>query len=150
MKICIVSTAALPAPPSGYGGLEWIAYNSAVELAKLGNDVTLLTTNESSKLGASEVVKEGQRIGTLNIVPCGPTTWAATGERDMFLNYQGWLAQEFGNGQGVVIDHSWWGYPYFLITGAKLLIYPDLPEGDPKKYVEIKQVPDLRTMHIIH
>lgn len=43
--------AALPAPPPGCGGLEHIAYNSATELAKLGNDLFLLTTNESTALG---------------------------------------------------------------------------------------------------
>lgn len=143
MKIAIVSTAALPAPPTGYGGLEHIAYDSATELAKLGNDVYLLTTNESTKIGISEAVKDDQTIGKLTVVPTGPTTWNYTGERDMFLNYHGWLGQEFGEGQGVIIDHSWWGYPYYLLTGGEITL-------DDKRTILIETHPRMKICHIVH
>lgn len=145
MKICIVSTSALPAPPSGYGGLEWIAYDSATELAKLGNEVVLITTNESTKIGVSDAIDAttNEVIGKLTVAAAGPTAWNTNGERDMFLNYSEFLRKEFGEGQGVVIDHSWFGYPYFLLTGGEITI-------DETRSISVKKCPNLKLCHVIH
>lgn len=139
MKICCISTAALPAPTrgygNGYGGIENICYDTAVGLAKLGNDVVLLTTNESKEIGLKEAVDEsGAKKGSLNVVGCGPTTLQATGERQMYLSYHDWLEQNFGN-EGVVIDMSWWAYPYFSVSGAQI------------ENVVIKPHPNMKIMH---
>lgn len=139
MKICCISTAALPAPTrgygSGYGGIENICFDTAVNLAKMGNHVMLLTTNESKELGQKDAVDEsGTKKGSLNVVGCGPTTMMATGERQMYLGYHEWLEQNFAN-DGVIIDMSWWAYPYFSVTGAQI--------GD----VSIKPHPNMKIMH---
>lgn len=139
-----MSTSALPAPPIGYGGLEWIAYNSAVELAKLGQDVTLITTNESTKLGVSDAIGPDEKpIGKLTVASAGPTSWNYTGERDMFLNCWQFLVKEFGEGQGVIIDHSWWAYCYYLLTGGEIVI-------DAQRSVNIPANPKMKMMHVIH
>lgn len=86
---------------------------------------------------------DGKVIGNLNVVACGPTTWDWKGERDMFLNYSKFLSEEFGQGQGVIIDHSWWGYPYYLLTGGELVI-------DEKRKVTVPPHPKLKLCHVIH
>lgn len=61
----------------------------------------------------------------------------------MFLNYSEFLRKEFGEGQGVVIDHSWFGYPYFLLTGGEITI-------DETRSIPIKKCPNLKLCHVIH
>lgn len=31
----------------------------------------------------------------------------------MYIKYKDWIQNEFGDGQGIVHDNSWWGYVYF-------------------------------------
>jgi glycosyltransferase involved in cell wall biosynthesis len=141
LKICIISTSALPAPTIGYGGLENIAYDSAAELAKMENDVTLITTDQSSQLGMHQAVDEGgAQKGSLNVISAGPTAWDALGERNMYLRYRQWLEQEFGQGQGVIIDHTWFGWVYFSLTGFHM----------ENPIVEIAPHPEMKIMHVIH
>lgn len=141
MKICIISTSALPAPTIGYGGLENIAYDSAAELARLENDVTLITTDQSPQLGMHPAIDEGgAQKGFLNVISAGPTAWDALGERNMYLRYKTWIEQEFGQGQGVIIDHSWFGWIYFSLTGGEL----------QNPTVEIAPHPEMKIMHVIH
>lgn len=127
VKVVIISTAAIPSPPSGvYAGVEAISWNLANGLAKLGDEVYLLTTNESEKIGAFQARDSNNNvIGSLEVKATGPTDWGPLGERNMFQNYVGWLEKEFGNGQGVVIDYSWGGWPYVLAAG-KLGLKPHL------------------------
>jgi glycosyltransferase involved in cell wall biosynthesis len=42
MKICVISTTIMPCPPSGYSGLEMLAWQQAVGLADKGHKVTLI------------------------------------------------------------------------------------------------------------
>ena len=49
MKVAIISTAALPTPPSNYGGIEAIAYDVADVLGERGHEVTLIATQGSRK-----------------------------------------------------------------------------------------------------
>lgn len=120
MKICCISTSAIESPPRSYGGIEWVIYNTATELAKLGNEVTLITTKDSPKLGQMDAVDDsGAKKGSLNVVSAGDTSWSADGERRMYLNYREFLEKEFGEGQGVVLDMSWWAYCYNSLTGCQ-------------------------------
>ena len=50
----------------------------------------------------------------------------------MFMNYYQWLAQEFGQGQGVVIDFSWAGYPDCIAGGIL-----GLPRHDNMKIMHV-------------
>lgn len=119
IKVVIISTAAIPSPPSGvYAGVEAISWNLANGLTKLGDEVTLITTNESEKIGYFQARDPNNNvIGSLEVKATGPTDWGPMGERNMFQNYAGWLEKEFGDGQGVVIDYSWGGWPYVLAAG---------------------------------
>ena len=136
VKVVIISTAAIPSPPSGvYAGVEAISYNLAEGLCRLGNEVTLVTTNESEKIGLYQAKDtNNQVIGSLEVKAAGPTTWEAGGERVMFQNYVGWLEKEFGDGQGVVIDFSWGAYPYCLAAGK----------------LGLRQHPNMKIMHVNH
>lgn len=127
-KVAIISTAAIESPPreGKYSGVEAISYNLAEGLAKLGNQVTLITTNESPKLGLYQAKNTNNEVvGSLEVKGTGRTDWGGNGEREMFKNYAGWLETEFGEGQGVVIDMSWGGWPYVMMAG-KLGLKPHL------------------------
>ena len=47
MRIALVSTCALPAPPPAYGGTELVIAELAKALVQLGHDVTLFATGDS-------------------------------------------------------------------------------------------------------
>ena len=120
IKVAIISTAAIESPPreGKYSGVEAVSYNLAEGLAKLGDQVTLITTNESPRIGLYQAKNENNEVlGSLEVKAAGPTSWDNLAERNMFANYCPWLEQEFGDGQGVVIDMSWGGYPYILAAG---------------------------------
>lgn len=139
----MISTSALPAPVPNrdYGGLENIAYDSAAAMAQMGNEVSLITTDQSQELGFHSAVDEkGEQKGYLNVISAGPTAWDTFGERNMFFRYKDWILGEFGNGQGVIIDHSWFGYVYFLQTGAEI--------ENPR--LTIKSNRALKICHVFH
>jgi len=145
LKILITSTSAISTPPVSYGGLEWIAYNSGEEMAKLGHEVTIITTNDSPKLGIHEVVDEqGKSLGgVLDVKTAGPTGWGINHERDMYTNYREFMEVNYGSGQGVVFDHSWFGYPYLSQKGAREYLVGD-------GAIEIKPHPELKIVHVVH
>ena len=128
MKVAIISTAAIESPPreGKYSGVEAVSWNLAEGLTRLGNDVTLVTTNESPKIGAYQAKDTSDKlIGTLEVKATGPSDWGPNGERIMFKNYANWLEKEFGEGQGVIVDMSWGGWPYVMMAG-KLGLKPHL------------------------
>jgi glycosyltransferase involved in cell wall biosynthesis len=105
------------------------------------NDVTLITTDQSPQLGMHQAVDEtGAEKGSLNVISAGPTAWDALGERNMYLRYKTWIENEFGQGQGVIIDHSWFGWVYFSLTGGRL----------QNPTLEIAPHPQMKIMHVIH
>jgi len=59
MKIVILGSVALPVPPPGQGGTEWIAYYQATGLAKLRHQVLLFAAQGSAK-GPYELVEVGK------------------------------------------------------------------------------------------
>ena len=125
--------------------MEWIAYNFAEEAAKLGHEVTVITTNDSPKLGIHEAVDQDGKStgGVLDVKSAGQSGWGIDFERIMYINYREWMEAEFGAGQGVVIDHSWFGYPYISLKGA-----PQFPTVNGE--IQIKSHPDLKIIHVIH
>lgn len=118
LKILLVSTSALPSPPNSYGGLEWIVWGLAETLPKLGHQVTLFTTNDSLKIGHYDYGD-----GSLDVIATGPSSWDLNGERTMYQNYKNRLDE-----YDVIIDHSWYGYPY----------------------LSMKNNPSLKVIHIHH
>jgi glycosyltransferase involved in cell wall biosynthesis len=116
MKIAVISTSAIESPPRGnrYAGIEVVTWNFARVASMRGNEVILVTTNDSEKIGTFDVLKEGtdEKLGTLSVQGVGPTGWKVEDETNMYNNYKAWLEREFGEGQGIVFDNSWWGYPY--------------------------------------
>lgn len=93
LKICLISTMIFPSPPTGYGGLEGVLFDEAVELLKLGHIVTVVAPKGSDIPGAEL------------IMPCDPSF--ANPEGEAFMQYQARL-NEFD----IVHDHSWAGFPY--------------------------------------
>jgi glycosyltransferase involved in cell wall biosynthesis len=98
----------------GYAGIEVVVWNFARIASMRGNEVTLITTNDSPNIGNFDVLKEGtnEKLGVLSVVGAGPTGWTFNDEKFMWDGYHQWLEKEFGQGQGVVWDNSWWGFPY--------------------------------------
>ena len=136
VKVCIVATAAIESPPNdSYAGVEQVSWSLAEGLAKMQNQVWLITTNESSKLGVfSAKDPSGNEVGRLEVKAAGPKDWGPQGERNMFVSYHQWLEQEFGEGQGVVIDYSWGGWPYCLAAGK----------------LGLAKHPNMKIMHLCH
>jgi len=127
VKICIISSSALPSPPSDYGGLESITGTAAVEFAKLGNDVTLVTTSPSTLAGNWEIKSdtEDKVVGTLKTIETGPGNWTLD-EKDHYAAYREMMERDFGLGQGVVWDNTWSCHSYRSIyqngvDGLKIL-----------------------------
>lgn len=116
MKIAVISTSAIESPPleGRYAGIEVVVWNFARAASMQGNEVTLITTNESPNIGSFDVLREGtnEKLGSLNVVGAGPTGWYPKDEQTMYMAYKAWLEREFGEGQGIVWDNSWWGFPY--------------------------------------
>lgn len=101
-----------------YAGVEVVSWNLAEGLCKLGNETYLITTNDSPKIGAFQARNErNEVIGSLEVKGCGATDWGGLGEHNMFQNYAPWLEKEFGDGQGVIVDMSWSGFPYVMAAG---------------------------------
>lgn len=120
VKVAIISPAAIESPPreGRYSGVEAVSWNLAEGLTKLSNEVTLITTNESPKIGMFQARNDkNEVIGSLEVKAAGPNDWGPMGERTMFQNYAPWLEKEFGDGQGVIIDMGWGGWPYVMMAG---------------------------------
>ena len=138
VKVCIIATAAIESPPreGNYSGVEAVSWSLAEGLCKLGDNVTLVTTNESPHANQKFQARNDKNeiIGTLEVRSAGPTSWSPGAEKVMFQNYVQWLTEEFGDGQGVVIDMSWSGFPYVLMAGK----------------LGLKPHPNMKIMHVCH
>ncbi len=93
MKILQVSTQVFKVPPAGYGGLEGVVYDIAVELVRLGHDVSVVAPKGSNVPGAEM------------ITPCEAN--AANPEGEAYEAYKDRL-KEFD----IVHNHSWAAHPY--------------------------------------
>ena len=99
MKIGLVIPPLLKTPPTGYGGLEEVAYDLCCALAEKGEDVTLIAPAGSHAEGCKvfETITAPERTDV---------NWIQL-EYDAFMKYQQVLP-EFD----IIHDHSWFGFPY--------------------------------------
>jgi glycosyltransferase involved in cell wall biosynthesis len=113
MKICIISTSAIPVPPESYSGLEALMGWLTMEFVKNGHDVTLITTKGSEWEGQHPIVKDGQQIATMNVLGTIEPSWNGADEFDHYKTYKHILEKEFGDGNNsVVLDNTWFCYSY--------------------------------------
>ena len=99
LKIGIVVPPLLKTPPTGYGGLEVVAYDLCVALAKSGQDVTLIAPKGSYAEGCKVI----ETIEAPEITECN---WMQK-EGEAFNLYKGELGKF-----DLIHDHSWHAFPY--------------------------------------
>jgi len=101
MKIGIVVPPLLKTPPSGYGGLEQVAYDLCCALAAKGEEVTLIAPVGSHAEGCKvfETIQSPEKTDV---------NWIQL-EYDAFMKYQSILT-EFD----IIHDHSWFAFPYLV------------------------------------
>jgi glycosyltransferase involved in cell wall biosynthesis len=99
MKIVVVSTTIMTCPPAGYSGLEMLAWQHAVGLAKRGHSVLFVTPRGSA-------------------TPPGVELHETTLGESEQLAYSGYW-HKLPN-YDVVIDHSWQKWAYMLKVEGKL------------------------------
>ena len=126
MKILLISSGILEVPPLGYGGLEQIVADLAIELDKIGHTVCVVCPNEST-IG---------NIGNIDAWVCGEKNRNAhQWEREAFEKYKNRLI-EFD----IIHDHSWTKPSYLAkIDNPKLnvistlhgMLGPGSPYGSP-------------------
>jgi glycosyltransferase involved in cell wall biosynthesis len=115
MKICVISSSALPSPAPDYSGLEMITANLAMEAAKRGHNVTLITTKGSAWEGNWNLEDAGVQKGTLSVLSTIEPSWSGNSERNHYLTYRTFIEKEYGEGQGIVWDNS-------VTPDAKILV----------------------------
>ena len=106
MKILIVSTCAIPLPPPGYGGIEWVVCDLASWLHTWGHEVTVAAPRGST-------LPDG-----IEHIPTGEPTWDFDAEWAALPLIQNRLLKEVNKAQevafDVVHDHSMtgcmWGF----------------------------------------
>jgi glycosyltransferase involved in cell wall biosynthesis len=137
VRILIISSAALPSPPTVYGGLEAISSLEAVELAKKGNDVTLISAQGSPMKGNYRITNtDGQTMGTVSTIETIPPSWAGDAEHRHYLAYKDLMESEFADGKSVVHDHTWAAFAYLSAHGSRKL--------------GIQPHPDMKILHTHH
>lgn len=99
MKICVVSTTVIVAPPPGYAGLEMISWLCAKGLARRGHKVLMVTPKGST-------APEGVELHET-------TLWES--EKQAYSGYWQKLP-----GFDVIIDHSWQKWSYILKAEGNL------------------------------
>lgn len=124
MKICIISTAAIPAfpDPNLYSGAEVVVSNLAIELAKSPkkHQVYVITAKGSTMAGLWEYEDENthEKLGTLEVrETVMPNMKDGLAELNHYLAYKEWLEHNFGDGQGVVLDSTWQMFSYLTVSG---------------------------------
>lgn len=122
MKIAVVSSTVFPCPPSGYAGLEMIAYLCATGLANKGHDVTLIAPDGSScpggkvfTIGPPGAISEQHAYGGYHYnVPNAEQL--PENERVKYHDPYWPVLLE----QDCVIDHSWQKWAYMLRAEKRL------------------------------
>lgn len=150
MKICIISTAAIPAFPDKnlYSGAEVVISNLAIELAKSPkkHQVYVISAKGSTMAGLWEYEDENthEKLGTLEVrETIMPSMNDVLSELNHYLSYKEWLEHNFGEGQGVILDSTWQMFSYFSVSG-----YNDdiLGQG----HLEVLPHPKMKIIHIHH
>lgn len=121
MKICIISSAAIPAfpDPNLYSGLEVVISNLAAELAKRKHEVYVQSSKGSTMKGTWEYEDDEthEKLGTMEVIETVPSSWDGIAEFNHFLAYKDWIVEKFGDGQGIVLDSTWQMFGYFMVGG---------------------------------
>lgn len=100
MKIILISGGTLPVPPVGYGGLEQVVYDLAVELGKMGHEVSVVGPSES---------KLPENIKLIDCGPCDPNAHAW--EQRAYEKYRPMMdSEEYKN--AIWHDHTWGKWVY--------------------------------------
>lgn len=143
MKICIISSSAIPTPPiGGYGGLELVIGNLAIELARRGNEITLFSARGSKYAGSFDVESsDGKSKGKLDVIETIDPSWDGTAEFRAFNESHVYISKNFGD-NSVILDSTWAMWSYLMIpgytgeyAGVKLNISPN---------------PNMKIIHIHH
>ena len=50
MKICLIGPGIMPIPPEGWGGVEHLIWNFAIQLKKVGDEVVIINTPDQQKI----------------------------------------------------------------------------------------------------
>ena len=120
MKILLISSCALPTPGLDYSGLENVVATLAVELAKKGNEVTLISAQGSNMKGNFRITStDGQTMGTVSTIETIPPSWDGDAEFRHYQGYKDLLENEFSDGKSVVVDHTWAMFSYLSLVGSK-------------------------------
>ena len=113
--------------PNKYSGLEVVISNLAIELAKSPkrHQVYVITAKGSTMAGLWEYEDENthEKLGTLEVRETVPASWDGLSELNHYIAYKDWLEQNFGDGQGVVLDSTWQMFSYFSISGVNREMY---------------------------
>lgn len=99
MRVCVISTTIMMCPPSGYSGLEMIAYQQAAGLSKRGHNVMLVAPVGSTPPDGVEL--HGTTLGETE-------QQAYSGYWPKLPNFD------------VIIDNSWNKWAYILKAEGKL------------------------------
>jgi hypothetical protein len=120
MRIAVISSSVFSCPPSGYAGLEVVAWHCAKGLAEKGHSVTLIAPQGSTCPGAEvfECLPPGGFAEQHHYGGCGyqgsdgqPVQWAGYWQKLLELQEKGDL---------VIIDHSWQKQSALLKMEGKL------------------------------
>ena len=148
MKICIISSAAIPAFPdvNRYSGLEVVISNLAKELAMMKeHHEVFVMSSQGSTMGGMwqyEDEKTHEKLGTLHVIETVPSSWEAGSELAHFLAYKDFVLHNFGKGEGIVLDSTWQMWGYYLVSGLK---------GEAFNVnFDIEPHPDMKFLHLHH
>lgn len=109
MKIAMLAPFEEPVPPKKYGGTELVVYNLTEELVKMGHDVTLLATGDSTtsaklepifekSLRSDPEVNESDLKDVFKFIGVGKvTSYLQKNKFDIVHNHIGWRVLAFSN-----------------------------------------------------
>ena len=142
LKIFVISSSAIPTPPpeGEYGGLERIAGEFALEAARVGHDVTLISAKGSPLAGEWRFIQDQEKpdvYGILKVHETHVPSWNY-GEFQHYIMYREMMENEFGEGQGIIFDSTWQSWSYTSIRGARI------------NNIDIKPHPNMKIVHTHH
>ena len=152
MKILVVSSCAIPTPPSkdAYGGLELVVGNFVSQATEMGgHDITLISATGSPLAGRWEYKEKNS---TLDVRESHDASWNA-GEFEHYLTYKDILENEFSDGKSIVWDNTWHMWAYISQAGGWFdnagKWHDEITLNNGKK-VKLKPHPGIRLLHTHH
>jgi glycosyltransferase involved in cell wall biosynthesis len=153
LKILVISSAAIPTPPSrddSYGGLEVIVWNfcSEAALQEQGHDITLISARGSPMAGRWKIKEKSQ----ITVQELSEPSWHV-GELDHYLGYREQMENDFGNGEGIIWDNTWQMYSYLSISGGYYDFHgrwQDTLMASDGRVIKLKPHPGMKIIHTHH